>query len=198
MQMPVQITFRDMKPSEAVEARIRERAGKLDEYYDRITSCRVVVEAPHRHHHQGKLFHVRIDVKVPDGEFVVSREPAEHHAHEDVFVAVRDAFNAIQRRLEDYARRQRREVKTHEAPAVARVVRLLPAEAYGFIATPDGREVYFHRNSVLGEAFDRLEVGTEVQFVEEQGDKGPQASTVRIVKRRRRAGEAEQPVASEE
>ncbi|HVN83433.1 MAG TPA: HPF/RaiA family ribosome-associated protein [Candidatus Binatia bacterium] len=191
MQLPVQITFRGMKPSEAVEARIRERAAKLDGYYDRIMSCRVVVEAPHRHHHQGKLFHVRVDVKVPDGELVVSREPAEHHAHEDVFVAVRDAFNAVQRRLEDYGRRQRRDVKTHETPPAARVAKLFPADDYGFIETPDQREVYFHRHSVLNGGFDRLTVGTEVQFVEELGDQGPQASTVRILKRRRAQGDGD-------
>ncbi|HUI28163.1 MAG TPA: HPF/RaiA family ribosome-associated protein [Candidatus Kryptonia bacterium] len=191
MQVPVQITFRDMKPSEAVEARILERAAKLEAYYDRIISCRVIVEAPHRHHHQGKLFHIRIDVKVPDGELVVSREPAEHHAHEDVFVAVRDAFNAVQRRLEDYARRQRHDVKVHEPPLSARVGRLFPADEYGFIETTDGREIYFHKHSVLNEDFDQLQVGSEVQFVEEQGDKGPQASTVRVVKRRRGPGEDE-------
>jgi len=181
MQLPLQITFRDMEPSEAVETKIRERAAKLDEYYDRIMSCRVVVEEPHRHRHQGKLFHVRIDLTVPNGELVVNREPAAHHAHEDVYVAVRDAFNAAQRRLADYARRQRRDVKTHESTPAARVARLFPDEGYGFIEAPDGHEVYFHKNSVLNDAFERLEVGSVVQFLEEQGDKGPQASTVRLL-----------------
>jgi ribosomal subunit interface protein len=181
MQLPLQISFRDMPPSEAVEAKIRERAARLDRYYDRIMGCRVVVEAPHRHHHQGKLFHVRIELTIPNGELVVSREPAQHHAHEDVYVAIRDAFNATQRRLADYARRQRGDVKVHEAPPPARVSKLLPAEGYGFITSSDGREIYFHKNSVLSDRFSRLQVGTEVQFVEEQGDKGPQASSVRIV-----------------
>jgi ribosomal subunit interface protein len=182
MQLPLQITFRDMEPSDAVETRIRERAAKLDEYYSRIMSCRVVVEAPHRRHHQGKLFHVSIDVTVPDGELVVNREPVLRHAHEDVYVAIRDAFNAAQRRLADYARRQRRDVKTHEAPsAQARVLRLFPEESYGFLAAADGHEVYFHKNSVLNDGFGRMEVGVEVQFVEELGEKGPQASTVRLV-----------------
>jgi ribosomal subunit interface protein len=184
MQRPLQVTFRDMPPSEAVEAKIRERAAKLDRYYDRIMSCRVVVEAPHGRHHQGKLYHVRIDLTVPQGELLVSREPAEHHAHEDVYVALRDAFDAAQRRLADYARRQRGDVKTREVPAPeARVSKLFRAEGYGFIEGLDGREIYFHRNSVLNDAFERLEVGTEVRFVEEDGEKGPQASTVRLVGR---------------
>ncbi|MFI5398027.1 MAG: HPF/RaiA family ribosome-associated protein [Candidatus Binatia bacterium] len=181
MQMPLQISFRDMEPSAAVEAKIRERAARLDRYYDRLMGCRVVVEAPHRRHHQGKLFHVRVDLTVPQGELVVSREPVERHSHEDVYVAIRDAFDAAQRRLAEYARRQRGDIKAHEAPAVSRVSKLFPDEGYGFIETPDGSEIYFHRNSVLNGAFARLEIGDEVQFVEEPGEKGPQASTVRFI-----------------
>lgn len=184
MQLPLQISFRDMQPSVAIEDKIRERAARLDRYYERIMGCRVVVEAPHRRHHQGKLYHVRIDLTVPQGELVVSREPVENHAHEDVYVAIRDAFDAAQRRLADYARRQRGDVKTREAPPTVRISKLFPAEGYGFILTEDGREVYFHKNSVLNESFDRLEVGCEVQYVEEQGEKGPQASTVRLVSKR--------------
>jgi cold shock CspA family protein/ribosome-associated translation inhibitor RaiA len=188
MQMPLQITFRDMKPSGAVEARIRERAAELDQYYDRIIGCRVVVHAPHRHHHQGKLFHVRIDLTVPGGELVVNREPAAHHAYEDVFVTIRDAFDAAQRQLADHARRQRGAVKAHEAPSIARIAKLFPEEEYGFIATPDATEIYFHRNSVLNAAFDRLGIGDEVEFVEEPGEKGPQASTVRLIGKHRAHG----------
>jgi len=188
MQLPVQITFRYMEPSPAIDTKIRERAAKLDRYYHRIMGCRVVVEAPHRHHHQGKLYHVRVDLTVPGGELVVSREPAEHHAHEDVYVAIRDAFNAAQRRLEDYGQRQRGDLKSHEAPPRAHVVRLFPEEDYGFIEAADGREVYFHANSVLNGGFGRVEVGSEVEFVEEAGEKGPQASTVRVIGKRPRHG----------
>jgi ribosomal subunit interface protein len=170
-----------MDSSMAVEAKIRERATKLDRYYDRIMSCRVIVEAPHRRHHQGTLFHVRVDVTVPQGELVVSREPEERHSHEDVYVAIRDAFNAAQRRLAAYARRQRGDVKVHEAPPVSRISKLFSDEGYGFIEIPAGGEIYFHRNSVLNGAFDRLEVGDEVLCAEELGEKGPQASTVRLV-----------------
>jgi ribosomal subunit interface protein len=186
MQLPVQISFRGMEPSDAVEAKIRERTARLDRFYDRIMACRVVVESPHRRHHQGKLFHVRVDLTVPGGELAVTREPAEHHAHEDVFVAIRDAFDAAQRQLADYARRQRGDLKTHEALPTGRVSKLFPDEEYGFIETRDGAEVYFHKHSVLDKAFDHLAVGSDVEFVEEQGDKGPQASTVRVIDRRRR------------
>ena len=180
MELPVQISFRGVPSSDAIEANVRARVARLERYYDRIMGCRVIIEAPHRRHHQGKLYHVRIDLTVPGEELVVSREPTEHHAHEDVYVAIRDAFEAAQRRLEDHARRQRGAVKVHEPRPLAEVCRLFPKEGYGFIQTPDGREVYFHRHSVLDDAFDLLEIGSRVEFVEEPGEQGPQASTVRI------------------
>ncbi len=130
MKIPLKITFRDMPPSKAIENNIRAKASKLDVFYDAIMSCRVIVEAPHRHHHKGKAYVVRIDLTVPGGELVVNREPkrlvaapvehieelektwaeshgpSKHAAHEDAYVAIRDAFNAAARKLQDYARRQ--------------------------------------------------------------------------------------------
>jgi cold shock CspA family protein len=101
--------------------------------------------------------------------------------HQDLQLTIRDAFRAAGRRLQDYARRQRGDVKVHEAPSIGRVTRLEPADGFGFLTTPDGREIYFHQASVLSPGFRRLKVGSEVTFVEEQGEKGPQASTVRII-----------------
>lgn len=181
MELPLQVTLRDIAASEAVEGYIRERAAKLDDLYPRIVSCRVVVEAPVRHHRKGGPFTVRIDITVPGDEIVVDRK-----ADEDLYVAIRDAFDAARRRLEDHARRQRGSVKAREAPPEGRVSKLFPEEGYGFLATPDGTDVYFHRNSVLPPGFDRLEVGTAVRFVPEEGERGPQASTVTIIGRRHR------------
>jgi ribosomal subunit interface protein len=174
MQLPLQITARDISLSEAAEDDIRAKAANLDTYFDGIMGCRVVVEGPVRHHRKGP-FTVRIDLSVPGAELVVDR-----HADADLYVAIRDAFDAVRRRLEDYARRQRGTVKSHEETSRARVSRLFPEEDYGFLETPDGREIYFHRHSVLHPGFDRLAIGAEVRFVEELGEKGPQASTVAI------------------
>lgn len=181
MQLPIQITFHNLDRSDAVEAKIRERGEKLDQYYGRIMSCRVVVEAQHKHHRHGNHYHVRVDVTVPDGELVASREPSEHHSHTDVYVAIRDAFDAICRQLEEYGRRQRRQVKSHEVPPHGRIMELCPDEDHGRIETPDGRLVYFHRNSVVDADFDKLQIGDEVRFAEEMGELGPQASTVHLV-----------------
>ena len=207
MKIPLQITFRNMPPSEAIENNVREKAAKLDSLYDGIMTCRIIIEAPHRHHHKGKAYQVSIDMTVPGCELVVNRapkrldvaktprpeelendlteshEPSRHGAHEDLYVAIRDAFNAAARKLQDHARRKRGKVKLHEPAAVARVIRLFPIEDYGFLQTPDGRELYFNKHSVIARGFDRLEVGTEVFFAEEPGEKGPQASMVRVIGR---------------
>lgn len=176
MQLPLQITARDFELTDSIEAVIREKTGKLETFYDRILGCRVVIETPHRSHHKGILYNVRIYLSVPGADLVVKREP-----HEDLYVAIRDAFDAARRQLQDYARRQRGEVKSREAVPYAHVVQLFRDEGYGFIGNVDGREIYFHKNSVVNGDFDQLEVGTQVRYVEEQGEEGPQASSVVIV-----------------
>jgi len=205
MILPIQITFRNMEPSPEAEEWIRSEAAKLDEFYNRIMGCRVVVELPSRHRKFGSRYHVRIDLTVPGGELAVKREPhlrssilqigerkIEKHLevqapHRELRQAINDAFKEMGRRLQDYAKRQRREVKTHEPAPLGRVIRLFPEEGYGFLEAPGGREVYFHRNSVLNGGFDHVKLGMAVRFAEEQGEKGPQASSVRPLRGRPRA-----------
>ena len=180
MQIPLKITFKNIPQSDFVEARIREKVDKLEQFSEHITSCRVLVEAPHQHHHKGNLYNIKVDVTLPGEEILATRHPDEHHAHEDIYVAIRDAFNAIRRQLEDYVRRRRGKVKTHETGPYGRISELVPYEGYGIIETQDGRRIYFHRNSVLDEDFDKLEIGTRVHFTEEMGEKGPQASSIHV------------------
>jgi ribosomal subunit interface protein len=180
MQLPLQITFRHMDTSEAVATRIRDRAQELERFSDRIMSCRVVVECRHPRHQQGNLFQIRIDLKIPGREIAIGRDPAARHAHEDVYVAIRDAFDAGRRLLEDHVRERRGEVKRHAVPDHGRITRLLPEQNCGFILGADGNEIYFHRNSVTNSGFDKLKVGDEVRFVARHSESaaGPQASTV--------------------
>lgn len=178
MQLPLQISFRGFPSSPSVEQAIQEKAQKLDQLHPNITSCRVMVEATHRHHHKGKLYHVRIELGVPQNELVISDEKHDKHSHEDVYVAIRDAFDAAKRQLKSHIQRLRHETKAREVPPHGYVAQLFADSGHGFISTPDGREIYFHRNSVLGGGFDTLEVGNAVRFTEEQGEQGPQASTV--------------------
>ncbi len=186
MSAELEIVLRDVEPyEEPVRAAINEKFAKLERFSGDIMGCRVVVEAPHRHRREGRLFHVRIDLTLPGKVVVVDREPHAHVAHEDIHVAVRDAFRAARRKLEDRVRLLRREVKLHETPPQGFVSKIFPKDGYGFIGTPDGREIYFHKNSVLDDAFARLAAGRKVSFFEEEGEKGPQASTVRLLKRGR-------------
>ena len=197
--IPIQITFRDLAHSDAVEADIKERVAWLEQFYAGIVSCRVLLEMPHRHRRDGRHFHVRIDVTVPgEAPIVISHEPSLHGPMKDVEdaahrkeseveavnryarVAIHHAFDAARRRLQDVAREQRGAVKAHEVPAHGTVTEISSIDGYGFIQAGD-RQIYFSRASVLDEGFDALVVGTPVVFVEEKGDKGPQASTVRML-----------------
>lgn len=177
MQIPLQITIHDMPHSEALETHIRDKVKKLDSFFPHVTSCRVVVEMPHRHQHQGKHFNVRINLDVPGNEIIVNRDHDE-----DVYVALRDAFDAAKRQLEDYVHRLRRETKTHVLEHVGHVKHILHREGFGFIAGADGSELYFHRDNVISPSFDQLKVGDEVKFVEEMGTDGPQAKRISVGK----------------
>lgn len=183
MQVPLEVTFRGMERSDAVEADIRKHVESLEHVCDRITSCHVTLTLPHRHQRKGKLFEVTLRVAVPHRELVASRHPREDPTHADAHIAVRDAFKAMRRELEDYVREIRGDVKSHETVPHGKVSELFPMEDFGFITSHDGRRIFFHRNSVLGGRFDELGLASEVAFVEEMGDKGPQASTVRLAGR---------------
>lgn len=180
MQLPLQVSFRGMDASEAMEQNIRESAAKLNQYSDQLISCRVMVEAQHRHHQKGNLYHVRIDLTVPNHEIVVSRAPGEHQSHSDAYVAIRDAFDAAKRQLKEWNSKRQQHVKTHAEVPYGSVAELFPAMDYGTIRAPDGREIYFHRNSVLNGDFETLAIGDAVRFAETAGDNGPQASTVHV------------------
>ena len=180
MQIPVDITFKELGKSEALEARIRDWVSKLERVYDRITRCEVMIETPHRHQRTGRQYHVRVRVTVPGGEIIASHDPGPDETHEDAYVAVRDAFTAAKRQLEDHVRKtvKRGETRPERNGAPHGRVTFLDVEKeWGWLEPDDGRRIYFHRNSVRG-GIDQLEVGDEVRFTEEEGNDGPQASTV--------------------
>ena len=190
MQTQPQVSFDDLPIDEAVRDAALEHVAELERYSNRITGCHVVVAQPHRHHREGRLYSVRVDLVVPGGEIVVNRDHHLDHAHEDVFVALRDAFAAARRRLEDHARRLRGAEKSHVARAHGRISQVFPLQGYGFIETPDGREIYFHRHAISDDEFRAADVGSPVFFSEEDGDEGPQASAVHLVHPHRRRGGA--------
>jgi cold shock CspA family protein len=190
----IQVTFRNMTAIADVRETIEARIQKLESVCKPILSCRVMVEAPASHHRKGDPFHVRIEATLTDGRIVVKHSESMYSGKRDsdttsgrncLMLAVRGAFGAARRKLQEHARLRRADVKTHEPNLTATVSRLFPKEGYGYLETPDGREIYFHENSVLGSPFKKLQTGARAQFVEESGMKGPQASTVRVIRKTR-------------
>lgn len=179
MQVPLKISFQDIGHSDAIEARLREEVAKLETFYNHITSIHVVVSRPQHRHLKGEIFHIKILLTIPGAaEIAINREPAVTGAHEDVYVTIRDAFKAARRKLQDLTRKRQGQVKQHEPVPHGTIAKLCPEQDHGFILVSDGREIYFHRNSVAGGKFNDLKIDQEVRFSEAPGDKGPHATIV--------------------
>jgi ribosome-associated translation inhibitor RaiA/cold shock CspA family protein len=181
MESPLEIVFHNLPPSPAMETEIRSRVAKLEKLYPRLTGCRVSVEALHKQHRRGNVYEVHVEMILPGGELVVSREPhrpKERYASPDAYTSLRDAFKAAESQLKEFKARRQGEVKTHEAAMRGQIAQLYPREDHGFILTNTGTQLYFHRNSVMNDAFDGLKRGDPVHFVETVGDTGPIAAKV--------------------
>jgi cold shock CspA family protein/ribosome-associated translation inhibitor RaiA len=178
MQVPPEIVFRDVPRTPAVDRAIEEGIAQLEGVHDRIMACRIAAELPHKRQKSGNLFRVRVDLTIPGAEIVVSRLPPDDHSNDDIVVAIADAFDTVRTRLLEHERKRRSSLKPIEAPPKGHVVKIFPGDGYGFVESVDGRELYFHENSVQGRGFSALEVGQAVRFTEELGDKGPQAIVV--------------------
>ncbi|MDG5814583.1 HPF/RaiA family ribosome-associated protein [Chitinispirillales bacterium ANBcel5] len=183
MQVPAEISYRDVEKTEAIDTLVRQKIDKLDRICDHITSCRVMIEKSQKHQRSGQPYKVRVDLKIPPGhELAISRDPVKGSMHQDLSSEIRWAFDAAERRLKELMEKQRRDVKKHPFQEMQGVIeKIFKGEGTGFIRTIDGREVYFHQNSVVNEKFEDLKEGAGVRFVESMGEKGPQASTVMIV-----------------
>jgi cold shock CspA family protein len=184
METPVQIDFQGMNAREGVRGSIDAHIGVLEERFGRITACRVVLKAPSGHHQTGGQYEVNIRLTLPSGREVnVSRTAKADERHADLTFAINDAFHRARRRLQDQVRRMQGATKTHLEAALATVARVEPDDGFGFLQTSDGREIYFHKNSLLNGSFATLKVGTRVTYSEDIGEKGPKASTVKILGR---------------
>lgn len=174
---PIQVTFRDLPYSQAVENDVYGYAEKLKLYFDRMIACSVVLTISQNHKHQGKLYNVRINVSAPGKEIVVTRQEDE-----DLHVAIRDAFNALTRQVDEYIRVRRGDVKSHDLPLHGFVVRLFLDEGFGFINGQDGNEYYFSITNVASTTIDHLAVGDAVQFLAEPSNDGLQARRVTVLR----------------
>ena len=187
MQIQPQVTFKEIDRSDEIEARVRERIKGLEKVSDRITSCHVRVRAPHQRHRKGAQYVIDIDVITPSGSVHIGREPGDNFAHEDVNVAIRDAFNAAERKLRKLKERHKGRPEVLSAPLQGRIEVLDPEDGFGQIATTDGRLIYFHKHSLVGGTFSDLTVGdvVELSIDYEDSDEGPHASMVRPISTRK-------------
>ena len=182
METPVHIDFQGMQPVQKLRETIAAHVDGLEERFGRLTSCRVVLKAPGAHHRTGGLYEINIRIALPNGREVnVGRTPPVDERHSDVDFAINDAFKRARRQLQDQVRRLQGHVKTHENQPIGTVTKLDSEAGFGFLKDADDREIYFHQNSVIDGGFSRLGIGTRVAFSEEMGEKGPQASTVRLL-----------------
>jgi len=177
--IPFELALRDVEPAPTIDRQVLRGVESIEALVPYATRCDVLVERSHPRHRTGNLYHVRVDLSVPGSKVAVSRTPPEHRESETLVTALAEAFRKLRYRLIEAQERKRGAVKRHEVPAHGTVTELFPD--HGFIAASDGRIVYFHRNSVLGDAWGDLETGAEVRFTVERGAEGPQATSVSMV-----------------
>ena len=182
METLAEIDFQGLDPLPAIHEEVARHIEHLERRFGRITACRIVVKGPGLHHQTGGLYEINVHLALPHSKDVSVAHTAQNdERYADIHFALNNAFKRARRQLQDRVRRLQHQVKHHEATPAGRVARLDPSGDFGFIQTTDGRQIYFHRNSVLNDAFGRLKPGTAVSFAEEEGEKGPQASTVRLL-----------------
>jgi cold shock CspA family protein/ribosome-associated translation inhibitor RaiA len=182
MQTPIEIEYQGMEARPHIQAALAKHVADLDQRFGRVTACRVVLKAPGGHHKTGGLYEVNIRLALPEGREVnVGRTAQADERHSDLDFAINDAFKRARRQLQDHARELQGQVKHHESSPIGTVVQLDPFGEFGLLESGDGQEIYFHRNSVLDDDYSRLAVGSRVTYAEEMGEKGPQASTVKLM-----------------
>lgn len=199
MQVPLELTYRDVEKTDALDSLVNEKVAKLERLSGgMLNSCHIAIEKIHDRPSSGSPYRVRIDMTMPPGhELVAESNPVENNQYVEVDTVIRDAFSKAERQVKALKQQQRESDKAQDhqqaEDTTALVTQIFRDEGYGFLKTLDGGEVYFHRNSVLHDDFDRLEIGTGVRCFVQQGEQGPQASTVKIVdKPGVRAGKSDQ------
>ncbi|MGR3321811.1 MAG: HPF/RaiA family ribosome-associated protein [Pseudooceanicola sp.] len=184
MQIDPIISFRNMDPSPAVEEVVARRIAVLERLSDRITGCEVTLDAPQKRKVHGRVFRVRLNLHVPGPDLTVEREVAQGSARDDLVLAVNRAFSAAEKQIKRQKKTMGRvEVKHHPPVLHGEITQIEPELGHGWLRADDGREVYFQRDAMTADDWDRLERGTRLRFREEQGDKGPFATGVTLAEK---------------
>jgi ribosomal subunit interface protein len=183
MQVAPEVIFKDLDRTPWVESYVAERLGHLEKFSPDITRCHVTVAREQASHRKGNRYSVMVEVRMPrQHDLAVRKHKQIRDMQTQLPAIINEAFGAIEKQLKKTVALRRHEEKVRHGKPRGMVEKLFTNEGYGFIRTLDGgRQFYFHQNSVLHDDFPRLSVGTEVRFNPEQGEEGPQASSVQIV-----------------
>ena len=191
MKITPEITYRHLEKTDAIQSLVEEKIAKLEQFCDYMNSCRVVIEKDNDNPSSGSPYRVSIDITIPHNrEIAVVEHPNVGKQYPPLEAVIRDAFEAARRQLVSITTEQKGERKVHPEQEVSAVVeKLFPEQGYGFIKeVSTGREIYFHRNSVTNNDFDRLVIGAGVRYKETMGEMGPQATTVQLLDKRSGSG----------
>lgn len=183
MKLPLEITFHDTKPSPAIERAIRDSAASLNRHLDHIVSCRVTISHLFQQTEKGEPDRVRIDIVVPGDEISITRDAGAMNGTRDLSTAVRDAFDTANRLLEDEEGQRRHNGKRSIRLPHGRVRLVMRDQNRGLLEGCDGREIFFHKNSLVNAALDTLTSGMDVVYIERRGQMGNEAAAVRVVGR---------------
>lgn len=184
MRIPLEISYHGLSRTEPLEKLIHTNAAKLEKVCDDLISCRIGIKLNQKSQNTANPFKIRIEMRFPpNNNLVVTHTSGTKEAADDLTSAIRNAFKSAHRRLKKMVEKQQSVLKSppQKQSLMALVLKLFPEEDYGFIRSLDGEEIYFHRNSVLNDDFDRLEPGTGVSFTAVPGEKGLQATSVQLV-----------------
>jgi cold shock CspA family protein len=181
VMVDLKIQYLGFSESEAVSAAVWDYVEHLEKLYGPIISCTVVISNPHRKHQKGRIYHIKVRMHLSGADIIVDKGAEKNHAHEDIYVALRDAFDAAKRKLADFSRIQEGRIKEKNSPMHARILRLVDYDDCGFVVTEDNREIYFHRNALVNADYEKLQVGQEVRFAEAMGEHGPQITSLQVI-----------------
>lgn len=183
MNIPLEVSYRGVEKTDALEALIQEKVSKLEEVCDHISRCQIAIEKAHTNPSSGSPYRVRIDLTVPPGhELAAVKNPDDGTQYIPLEAVIRDTFEAARRQLQELSARQRNEVKTHAQQSITAVVtQLFPEQDYGLIKSLDGQDIHFDRSSMLHDDFEWMEIGTGVQFFLVETEAGPRAVNVKII-----------------
>lgn len=182
MQVPLEITYRNVEKTEDIDRLIREKMAKIEKICNYIVSCHVVIEHPQEYQNAGNPYQIRIEMSIPKNHYIVVKHGmGKEDMHLPLSTVIRKAFDAVRKQVRELVQRQHAHLKVHDVNGTIGIVnKINREEGYGFLLNAEGEDVYFHKNSVVQNEFDQLYEGATVIHTEEPTERGPKATSVKL------------------